>query len=167
MTTDTGWVDAYLGLGSNLDDPVNHIRAAVEQLAALDAVKTLTLSPLYLSAPQGPQDQPDYINAALHVSTCLSAFELLNALHAIENRHGRQRQVRWGARTLDLDILLYDNQLITSPDLTIPHRELANRAFVLYPLNDICDGTLAIPGHGNLADLLEKCPASGLQRLSP
>lgn len=166
MTAVTQWVNAYIGFGSNLNDPMNQIQTAAAELAGLETVKKLALSPLYISAPVGPQDQPDYVNAVMSISTCLSPFELLNILHAIENDHGRERQVRWGARTLDLDILIYGDECIDTPDLTIPHRELPNRPFVLYPLSDICQADLAVPGYGKLAELIENCPYSGLKRLS-
>jgi 2-amino-4-hydroxy-6-hydroxymethyldihydropteridine diphosphokinase len=91
---------------------------------------------------------------------------LLKQLQGIENAHGRVRSVRWGARTLDLDILLYDQQTIDQPDLIVPHPEMPNRAFVLYPLADVAGRDLPIPGNGRLADLLAACPAEGLERMA-
>jgi 2-amino-4-hydroxy-6-hydroxymethyldihydropteridine diphosphokinase len=102
----------------------------------------------------GPQDQPDYVNAVMAVETDLTPLELLRALQAIENQHGRVRiGARWGARTLDLDLLLYGDQLINHPDLTVPHSGITERAFVLYPLHEIAP-QLIIPNKGKLVDLL-------------
>lgn len=131
------WVDAYIGLGSNLDNPIDHVMSASREISAVDAIEQIAISPLYRSSPVGPQDQPDYVNAVMHIKTCLQPMDLLRACQNIENNHGRERLVRWGARTLDLDILLYDDRTIDLPGLSVPHPELANRAFVLYPLADI------------------------------
>lgn len=161
------WVDAFIGLGSNLDDPARQLLSASREIAALDRVELIALSPLYASPPLGPQDQPDYVNAVIHINTNLPAIELLHALQQLENQHGRVRLQRWGARTLDLDILLYGDQCIDSDELTIPHPQMSQRAFVLYPLADIADQELSIPGLGRLSQLLAACPASGLRRLSP
>src|SRR5579885_2924293 len=110
-------VTAYLGLGANLDDPVQQLRRAFDELAAIPHTGVLALSPLYKSAPLGPQDQPDYINAVAVLETCLSALDLLTALRVIELQHGRRRDgTRWGPRTLDLDILLYGEQLQATPE---------------------------------------------------
>ena len=113
----------------------------------------------------GPQDQPDYVNAVMAVATDLSPIELLRALQVIENSHGRVRGERWGSRTLDLDILLYGDQIIALPDLTVPHIGLTERAFVLYPLYEIAP-QLIIPNKGRLVDLLKNCPLAGLTRLT-
>jgi 2-amino-4-hydroxy-6-hydroxymethyldihydropteridine diphosphokinase len=99
------------------------------------------------------------------IRTTLPAQELLRQLQYIENAHGRVRTIRWGARTLDLDILLYDSQIINEPNLIVPHPEIANRAFVLYPLAEIAGTDLYIAGYGTLADVLTGCPTNGLQRL--
>jgi 2-amino-4-hydroxy-6-hydroxymethyldihydropteridine diphosphokinase len=167
MTLLTPWFEAYIGLGSNLDEPVQHVTSARREIAALRDVEEIAFSPLYCSQPVGPQDQPDYVNAVMRIKTRLTAQTLLGALQAIENAHGRLRLQRWGARTLDLDVLLYDSQTINEPNLIVPHPELPNRAFVLYPLADIASGDLAIPGKASLADLLAACPADGLQRMAP
>lgn len=166
MTLPISWVDAYIGLGSNLDDPIHNINSARQAIAESQDVEEIAFSPLYGSRPVGPQDQPDYVNAVMHIKTGLSAQALLKQLQHIENLHGRVRSIRWGARTLDLDVLLYDQQLINQPDLIVPHPEMPNRAFVLYPLADIAGRDLAIPGKGKLAELLAACPADGLQRLA-
>lgn len=161
------WIEAYIGLGSNLDDPILNVISARQAIGHLADVEEIDFSPLYGSRPVGPQDQPDYVNAVMRIKTRLSAEDLLEQLQGIENAHGRVRTLRWGARTLDLDILLYDQQLIKQPNLIVPHPEMANRAFVLYPLRDVADGDLPIPGNGRLADLLAACPAEGLQRMTP
>lgn len=166
MSTNLPWVDAYIGLGSNLDNPVQQIESAQQQIAGLPQVELVAHSPLYRSSPVGPQDQPDYVNAVTHIITRLAPLELLQQLQAIENAHGRLRLVRWGARTLDLDVLLYGAQLIDLPTLQVPHPELPRRAFVLYPLADVAASDLSIPGKGTLNQLLAQCPADGLQRLA-
>ncbi len=166
MTSLNSWVEAYIGLGSNLDDPVQNIGSARQAILSLQDVEEIAFSPLYISRPVGPQDQPDYVNAVMHIKTQLPALNLLKQLQQIENAHGRVRSVRWGARTLDLDVLLYDQQIIKEPDLIVPHPEMANRAFVLYPLADIADRDLSIPGDGRLAELLAACPADGVKRMS-
>lgn len=160
------WVEAFIGLGSNLDDPRQQLLSAVEHIAALPEVENAALSPLYGSQPVGPQDQPDYLNAVLHIRTCLQPLPLLRALQAIENAHHRLRTQRWGARTLDLDILLYGTETIDQPDLHVPHPEMTRRAFVLYPLADIADASLSVPGVGTLGELLAACPREGIWRLT-
>lgn len=121
-------------------------------------------SSLYKSPPMGPPDQPEYINAVAQLDTELSPEALLEALLALEKRHGRERGEKWGPRSLDLDILLYGNEQIDNERLTIPHPGLPERAFVLYPLQEI-DKDLTIPGQGPLRDLLARCPRGGLERL--
>jgi 2-amino-4-hydroxy-6-hydroxymethyldihydropteridine diphosphokinase len=159
-------VPVFIGLGSNLDRPADQLNAARLSIAQLDNVTELAFSSLYHSAPMGPQDQPDYVNAVMAIATTLAPLALLRQLQAIENQQGRVRiGERWGARTLDLDILLYGQQIISDPDLTVPHIGIAEREFVLYPLAEMAPD-LDIPGKGKLADLLVKCPLNGLQRLA-
>lgn len=158
-------VIAYIGLGSNLQNPSNQIHSARNAIVTLSGVEEQGFSSLYRSTPMGPQDQPDYVNAVMAVATNLSPIELLRALQTIENSHGRVRGERWGARTLDLDILLYGEQVIELPDLTVPHTGLTERAFVLYPLYEIAP-QLIIPHKGKLIDLLANCPLAGLTRLA-
>lgn len=159
------WIEAYIGLGSNLEAPQQQILSAVDEIAALSNVRNSVLSPLYGSHPLGPQDQPDYVNAVLRFSTSLTATLLLESLQKIEDAHARVRNQRWGARTLDLDILLYGNEIIDQPNLRVPHPELSRRAFVLYPLADVADADLVIPGLIALGELLDACPREGLWRL--
>ncbi|MGR8981179.1 MAG: 2-amino-4-hydroxy-6-hydroxymethyldihydropteridine diphosphokinase [Gammaproteobacteria bacterium] len=161
--TDT--VTAYIGLGSNLDDPVEQIKSARSACAALPNVRELAFSSLYGSPPMGPHDQPDYVNAVMAVATTLSAIDLLHELQSIENQQGRVRTGRrWGARTLDLDLLIYGDQKIDRTELTVPHPGIANRAFVLYPLYEIAPD-LVIPGKGPVSRLIANCPLHGLQRI--
>lgn len=159
-------VIAYLGLGSNLDDPVGQLCSARLAVAGLPFTRELSFSSLYRSAPMGPADQPDYVNAVMAICTALDAHTLLRALQAIESEQGRVRTgLRWGPRTLDLDILLYGGEKISSDSLTVPHAGIAEREFVLYPLAEIAPADLDIPGVGNLADLVRACPRRGLEAI--
>ncbi len=159
-------VDAYIGLGSNLDDPQAQIETALRQLAALEHCRLVKRSSLYRSPPMGPRDQPDYINAVALLRTTLAAGTLLDALQAIEHQHARVRERHWGPRTLDLDLLLYGQASIGSEHLVVPHPGIAERNFVLYPLAEIAPA-LGIPGRGRVAALLAQCPDSGLEKLTP
>jgi len=159
-------VTTYIGLGSNLEDPVRQIHLAIEALQSLAHSKLLAVSSLYRSAPMGVADQPDFINAVAGMATELDPFVLLEALHAIEQKQGRVRSTeRWGPRTLDLDLLLYGDEIINSEQLTVPHRGLHERSFVLYPLHEIAPA-LEIPGSGALSQLITTCNGQGLERLT-
>ncbi len=159
-------VRAFIGLGSNLATPSQQITQARTAIAATNGIQELAFSSLYKSAPMGPQDQPDYVNAVMAIATDLSPLELLKILQRIEHEHGRVRNgERWGPRTLDLDLLLYGDQQIQVPDLTVPHVGIAEREFVLYPLYEIAPD-LTVPGKGSLSDLVANCPLRGLQRLT-
>lgn len=156
----------YLGLGANLEKPLAHIRAAHAALAALALPHSLRHSPLYQSQPMGPSDQPPYINGVSVFETNLAPLELLDALQAIEQDQGRVRkEQRWGPRTLDLDILLYDQLVMDTERLTLPHYGMKQREFVLYPLADLCPD-LILPCATPLADLLLTCPLKGMTPLS-
>lgn len=135
---------AYIGLGANLGDAVATLQSAVAELRTLPQSQLGSLSRLYRSTPIGPAGQPDYLNAAARLETTLTPHALLAALQAIENLYGRVREVRWGARTLDLDILLFDHDVIATQDLVVPHAELEKRNFVLLPLLDM-DAGLQLP----------------------
>ena len=159
-------IRAYIGLGSNLGDPVAQVKRARAAIAVLSGVEEVAFSSLYRSRPLGPQDQPDYVNAVMAVDTGLPAPELLAALQAIETAQGRVREgERWGPRTLDLDLLLYGRACIRTAELTVPHYGLAERCFVLHPLAEIAPADLYVPGLGPLSDLVQRCPATGLERL--
>lgn len=156
-------VTAYIGLGSNLDDPVLHVQQACGELNQLPTSQLLACSALYRSPPMGPTDQPDYINAVAAIKTTLAPHQLLAELQVIEQRHGRKRERRWGARTLDLDLLIYADMTLSDVTLTLPHPGLAERDFVLYPLQEIAP-TLIVPGLGALDLLVGNCPAKGLSK---
>jgi 2-amino-4-hydroxy-6-hydroxymethyldihydropteridine diphosphokinase len=157
---------AYIGLGGNLADSRALLASARLAIAALNGVRETAFSSFYRSAPMGPSDQPDYVNAVLAVETTLPPHDLLKALQQIELSHGRVRTgLRWGPRTLDLDILLYADRQIQDPTLTVPHVGISEREFVLYPLAEIAPPDFEIPFKGRLADLLAACPLRGLQRI--
>ena len=160
----TGTISAWIGLGSNLEDPRAQVRAAVTALRATDGLQVEAVSSLYASPPMGPQDQPDFINAVMRVTTVLEAEALLDVLLAREQAQARRRGRRWGPRTLDLDLLLFGEAVIRTPRLQVPHPGIHERAFVLYPLAELAPG-LHVPGFGALQDLLSACPAGSLQRI--
>ncbi len=156
---------AYVALGSNLDDPPRQIAAAFDRLATLDGCRLVARSRLYRSAPLGPQDQPEFVNAVAGMLTVLAARDLLRALKSIEAELGRaQPVVRWGPRRIDLDLLLLDDVRITTPDLAIPHPGLTRRNFVLYPLQDIAP-ELLVPGAGRVSVLAARAGSAGLALL--
>lgn len=157
---------ACIGLGANLGDPVTTLQSAVASLQDLPDTRVIALSGFYRSAPLGPAGQPDYVNAVARLATRLTPHDLLDALHAIENRHGRIREMRWGARTLDLDLLLYDKDEIHTTSLIVPHIELKNRNFVVIPLLEVCPD-LILPDGTILADLPSARDHTGLERLGP
>lgn len=143
----------YIGIGSNLGNPVEHVRSALEKLANHPSLTLFRHSGLYSSKPHGPQNQPDYVNAVAEISTGLSATDLLYTLLAIEKEQGRERQPgqHWGPRTLDLDLLLYGDQIINEPDLKVPHPYLCERSFVVYPLAEL-NPALVLPTGISLQD---------------
>ncbi len=159
-------VRAYVALGSNLQDPVKQIRRAVSAMDELPGTCCVAASSLYRSAPLGPQDQAEYVNAVAAIDTRLSAHDLLVEMQRVETRHGRMRHgERWGPRTLDLDLLLYGDETHEDEKLTVPHPGLPERNFVLYPLREIAPW-LHIPGLGSLEALVGGCPDVGLQPLA-
>jgi 2-amino-4-hydroxy-6-hydroxymethyldihydropteridine diphosphokinase len=156
---------AFIGLGSNLDDPVAQVERALEALAALRDTRFVACSGLYQSEPMGPRDQPDYINAVAALDTRLGPHALLHALQAIETRQGRVRSgARWGPRTLDLDLLLYGMQHCHDAQLTVPHPGIQERPFVLYPLYEIAPD-IDVPGLASLPELLAACAPRTVSRL--
>lgn len=154
----------YIGLGSNLENPLAQVTTALGELAQLPQTRLLAQSRLYRSDPIGPA-QPDYINAVALLDTQLSPLALLDALQALEQAHRRVRLEHWGPRTLDLDILLYGDQVIAHERLNVPHPFLTQRSFVLYPMADI-NPALQLPDGTQLQALLQACPAQGLQVLA-
>ncbi|MEQ1635650.1 MAG: 2-amino-4-hydroxy-6-hydroxymethyldihydropteridine diphosphokinase [Methylococcales bacterium] len=157
---------AYIGLGSNLQQPALQLKLARAVIAGLPGVLEIAFSSLYESPPMGPQDQPHYFNAVMAINTTLEPLGLLAQLQQIETAQGRIRQEqRWVARTLDLDLLLYGEQQICLPELQVPHIGIGERAFVLYPLQEIAPD-LIIPGLGAIADVIKQCPLNGLEKIS-
>jgi 2-amino-4-hydroxy-6-hydroxymethyldihydropteridine diphosphokinase len=145
--------EIIIALGSNLGDRLATLRAGAGAIASLPGVEVTMISPVYETAPVGGPEQPDYLNAVLAVRTTLPARELLDGLHGIEAAANRVREVRWGARTLDLDIIVYGQESSDDPDLTLPHPRAAERAFVLAPWHDI-DPDALLPGYGPVGELL-------------
>ena len=156
-------VRVFVALGSNLNDPVQQILSALDALKRIPATRVLTSSSLYRSRPMGGIDQPDFVNAVAELATRLPALNLLEQLQRIERDHGRVRDApRRGPRTLDLDLLLYGDETIRTPQLEVPHPGIAERDFVLYPLCEIAPH-LEIIGHGAVTALLAHCRRHGLQ----
>ncbi|MEX6503927.1 2-amino-4-hydroxy-6-hydroxymethyldihydropteridine diphosphokinase [Pseudomonas zhanjiangensis] len=156
----------YIGLGSNLAEPLEQLRGALAALARLPDSRLLASSSFYGSDPLGPADQPRYVNAVAALDTRLEPLALLDALQAIELSQGRVRKAeRWGPRTLDLDILLFGERLLDEPRLRVPHYHMHMRPFVLYPLAELAPD-LHLPDGRTLRELLAACPFAGLERLS-
>lgn len=158
----------YIGLGSNLHEPLRQIRRAIQALERIPATHIVADSGLYSSKPLVPASgaiaQADYLNAVVKIETQLGPHELLDYLQQVEQEQGREREQRWGPRTIDLDILLFDDRQTRDERLILPHPGIAQRSFVLYPLHSI-DATLDIPGHGMLGELISNCPRDGLRYL--
>lgn len=161
------WTKTFIGLGSNLNQPIQQIISALNALRLLPNSQFINHSSLYRTPPLGPPNQPAYINAVAVLATQLTPIELLTQLHIIENIHGRIRSdIRWEARSLDLDILLYGQLIVKQPQLIIPHPRLHQRAFVLIPLMEIASGELWIPNVGRLHELLKLCDYTGIECLT-
>lgn len=158
--------NAYIGLGSNLGKSRELIQSALVALDQLPQTSLLKVSQLYRSVAIGPGEQPDYINGAALISTQLSPVALLDGLQHIEANHQRTRgAIRWTARTLDLDLLLYDFECIQSARLTVPHPRIAERNFVLFPLRDITPD-LQFPNGTSLQDLIKQTHSDGIEALA-
>lgn len=156
---------AFVGLGSNLDHPIEQVETALQELGKLPQSQLAAASPLYRSRPLGPP-QPDYINAVATLHTRLEPLELLDQLQELEHQHKRERREHWGPRTLDLDLLMYDATIMDHPRLQLPHPELHRRNFVLYPLADVAPD-LVLPSGISIEALLKLNPRDGLEPLSP
>ena len=156
--------EVYIALGSNMDGPLDQLDRALKSLSETPEIELLAVSDRYQTPPIGPS-QPDYINAAAQLRTSLAPELLLDRLQFIEQQQDRVRTLRWGPRTLDLDILLYDNLVCDTECLTIPHPRMAERAFVLLPLADI-NGDLALPCGKTVRQLLANCSVQGIVKLS-
>lgn len=144
---------AYVALGSNIDNPVKRLLSAMDEFDRLPKTRLLRASSLYRTEPVGYSEQPEFVNAVALLETSLSAMTLLLNLFAIENQHGRVRSMRNGPRTLDLDLLLYDDHVVDSESLVLPHPRMHSRAFVLVPLLEVAPDC-RIPGHGSASALL-------------
>ncbi len=158
------WQPAYVGIGSNLDDPAARVRRAFGQLGDLPRTRLVAVSSLWRTPPVGPVDQPPFVNAVAGLLTQLAPRVLLEALLEAERAQGRRREIRWGPRTLDLDLLVHGQVMREEPGLTLPHPEMTRRAFVLYPLAELAPD-LQVPGKGPVAGWLARVDGVGLQRL--
>lgn len=171
-------IKVYIGIGSNLENPLQQITLAKQALKQLSHNNEFICSPLYQSTPMGAIEQPDYLNAVACINILQpknkspesAALELLDKLQNIENSQGRKHLQHWGARTLDLDLLVYDNETINHSRLTVPHsgfyqdKELGLRNFVIYPLADIAID-LALPDGTLISELYNKCSSKGLRKI--
>ncbi|MGQ0579236.1 MAG: 2-amino-4-hydroxy-6-hydroxymethyldihydropteridine diphosphokinase [Betaproteobacteria bacterium] len=154
---------AFIGLGSNLADPLVQVRQALVELGSIPGTRVTARSSLYRTFPVGDLEQPDFINAVASVQTTLKPQALLAALLAIERRHGRRRAKRNAPRTLDLDLLLYGEEVLDEHGLKLPHPRLHERAFVLVPLAEIAHGVM-VPGRGPVHELLTRVSCNGVNR---
>ncbi len=160
------WRPAYVALGSNLSDPVRQVEAAFEALEGLPDARLIARSSLWRSQPMGPQDQPDFINAAAGLLTTAEPRAFLASLQALERRLGKTAPaVRWGARVIDLDLLVFGDLRNEESGLVLPHPGLHQRNFVLYPLSEIA-AELQVPGLARVGRLRERVSAAGIERLA-
>ncbi len=158
-------IDVYLGLGSNLQNPIEQIKIAIRQLKLIKDSNLIQSSSLYLSKPMGGADQSDYINAVVLLQSKLSPTELFAATSSIENQQGRVRSTqKWASRIIDIDIILYGDEKINTKELQIPHYDISAREFVLYPLYEI-EPELYIPDLGAIKELVSRCDKKGLKQL--
>jgi len=154
---------AFIALGSNLAEPLSQVNNALAALARIPHSRIVATSSFYRTPPLGPQDQPDYLNAAVALETTLCAEALLDNTQRIELEQGRVRKAeRWGPRTLDLDIMLFGDATINTERLTVPHYDMKNRAFMLLPLSEIAPA-LRFPDGEHLADVLERLDCSAIR----
>ena len=156
---------AFIALGSNLQRPQQQVQQAFSELASLPKTSLIKHSSLYRTAPVGYDNQPDFINAAAEIETGLAPLELLHALLALERTHGRERPFPNAPRVLDLDLLLYDDMVMNTAELTLPHPRMHERGFVLLPLAEIAPD-LIIPKYGNITQLAQTCIDQGVEKVS-
>jgi len=159
------WHPAYVGIGSNLDEPASQVRRALAGLRGLPQTRLVLTSSLYGSKPLGPAAQPDFVNAVAGLITQQAVGAFFGALRALEAGLGREPpRVRWGPRRIDLDLLVYGAERLEGPELTLPHPGIVQRNFVLYPLLEVAPG-LEVPGCGRVAELAARAERAGLWRL--
>ena len=159
------WTPAYVALGSNLSGPRRQVEAAFEALAGLPDSRLVLRSSLWRSAPMGPQDQPAFVNAVAGCLTTSSPREFLDRLRELERSLGKvEPSLRWGPRAIDLDLLVFGDNKLEEPGLTLPHPGLHQRNFVLYPLSEIA-ADLWVPGLARVRRLRERVSAAGIERL--
>ena len=159
------WHPAYVGIGSNLDEPAGQVRRALAALAEIPQTRLVRRSSLFGSTPLGPLVQPDFVNAVAGMLTQLEVQAFFSSLRALESALGREPpRVRWGARRIDLDLLLFGEQRLDSAELTLPHPGIVQRNFVLYPLLEVAPG-LNVPGSGPVAELAARADPAGIWRL--
>jgi 2-amino-4-hydroxy-6-hydroxymethyldihydropteridine diphosphokinase len=161
---DSLWRAAYVAIGSNLNNPRERVLEALTRLSDMRAVHSVLASRLYRSLPMGPQEQPEFVNAAAGFVTQISPKELLDALLGIERGMGRTRGQRWGPRVIDLDLIWMVDSTTEQPGLSLPHPGVSSRNFVLYPLADIAP-MLKIPGSGVVRDLMGAAGDAGISVL--
>ncbi len=167
ISPNSDWISCYVGLGSNLTNelgtPAEHLRQAIERLQVHEQIMNVQSSSFYASAPMGPQDQPDFINAVVSFKTRLTPFELLSFCQSLEQRAGRTKLRHWGERSLDVDLLLYGQQQIATPVLTVPHAGISERNFVLIPLAELAPDII-IKGRA-ISDYAQSQDWTALKRL--
>ncbi|ATY56152.1 2-amino-4-hydroxy-6-hydroxymethyldihydropteridine diphosphokinase [Staphylococcus argenteus] len=147
-------IQAYLGLGSNIGDRENQLNEAIKMLNEYDGIDVLKVSSIYETAPVGYTEQPNFLNLCIGIETTLSVSELLERCLDVEARLHRVRKERWGPRTIDVDILLYGNEITELPNLSVPHPRMNERAFVLIPLNDIATDVIEPRSNLKIKDLV-------------
>lgn len=150
------WHKAYLSVGSNIGESEAILERAAGELADNVAVRSLRRASVYKTKPYGYEDQPDFTNSMWEIETVLNPFELLKVCNEIEAKEGRTREIHWGPRTLDIDIVYYDNLIINTPELTIPHADMENRLFVLEPLNELAPLLKSPRNHKTASEMIEK-----------
>jgi len=153
-----------IAMGSNLGDRLDYLQGGLDGLFDTPRIKFLAVSPVYQTAPVGGPEQPDYLNAVVIAETSMPAQAVLERCLSLEDAFGRVRDERWGPRTLDLDLIIYGDEVSNSPGLTLPHPRAHERAFVLAPWHD-ADPQAQLPGHGPVADLLAALGTDGIARL--
>jgi 2-amino-4-hydroxy-6-hydroxymethyldihydropteridine diphosphokinase len=159
-------IEVYIGVGSNLSNPRLQVRNAIAQITQAENITLISASSLYISKPMGPQDQDDYVNAVVCIETNLAPLELLDTLQAFENQAGRVRKDnRWGARILDLDILLFGELVMDTQRLTLPHYGIKEREFVIFPLEEITEEFI-LPDGDSVKFLSQSIEHNGIKRIS-